>query len=188
MGRVEDDLCNAEGGTTAAEAIAAQPEVIGVIGTTCSGAAVPVSRILSQAGMVMISGSNSSPMLTSETKGTAGSAWQPGYYRVAHNDISQGLAAAQFAFGELGAAKAAAIHDKDPYTEGLANAFVDSICDLGGMATAVRCNKCDVDDIEPILLAAAAEGPEVIFLPIFQPEGDLIIQTYRVCPVSRTWS
>jgi branched-chain amino acid transport system substrate-binding protein len=150
LGTVEDDLCSSEGGTAGAQAIVAQPDVIGVIGTTCSGAGVPASQILSQAGMVLLSGSNTSPALTSDTEGTPGSAWQPGYYRTAHNDIFQGLASAQFAFNQLGVTKAAAIHDGDPYTEGLANAFANSFRDLGGEVTVFAVNKGDTDMV-PVL-------------------------------------
>ena len=176
LGTIEDDLCSAEGGTSGAEAIVAQPDVIGVIGTSCSGAATTASQILSKAGLVMISGSNTSPALTSDTRRTAGSAWQPGYYRTAHNDTFQGETAAQFALEILGLTKVAVIHDGDPYTEGLASAFAANFEELGGEITLFTAvNKGD-SDMVPVLTAAAATGPEVIYLPIFRPAGDFIIQ------------
>jgi len=176
LGTVEDDLCNAEGGTAGAQAIVAQEGVLGVIGTTCSGAGVPAAQILSEAGLVMISGSNTSPSLTSDLQGTANEAFQPGYARTAHNDLFQGATAAQYAFEVLGVTKAAAIHDGDPYTNGLAQAFADAFEELGGeivVFTAV--NKGDTDMV-PVLTEVAAGEPEVIFFPIFPPEGDFIVQ------------
>jgi branched-chain amino acid transport system substrate-binding protein len=176
LGTFEDDLCSAEGGTAGAQAIASQEDVIGVIGTTCSGAAVPASQILSEAGMVLISGSNTSPSLTSDLEGNAFEAWQPGYYRTAHNDLFQGRAVAEFAYNELGIRNAAAIHDGDPYTDGLATAFANAFEELGGTITLYTAvNKGDTD-MTPVLTDVAASGPELIYFPIFQPEGDFIIQ------------
>jgi branched-chain amino acid transport system substrate-binding protein len=171
----EDELCNAEGGTTGAQKIVSDPQIVGIIGTSCSGAGVPASQIMSEAGYAMISGSNTSPALTS-LGGERGSAWQPGYFRTAHNDEVQGRAAATFAIQELGITKAASIHDGDPYTQGLTGVFNDVFQELGGelvLATAV--NKGDTD-MKPVLTEIAAAGAELIFMPIFQPEADFIAQ------------
>ncbi|MCI0394225.1 MAG: ABC transporter substrate-binding protein, partial [Chloroflexi bacterium] len=106
----EDDLCSSEGGTTGANRIVADTQIAGIIGTSCSGAGVPAAEIMSGAGLVMISGSNTSPALTSVDGQSAGPAHQEGYFRTAHNDTVQGAAAAQFAYTELGLRQAASIH------------------------------------------------------------------------------
>ncbi|MCH2438288.1 MAG: ABC transporter substrate-binding protein, partial [Acidimicrobiales bacterium] len=102
-----DDLCSADGGQAAAQMIVADEDVVGIIGTSCSGAATAASPLISEAGMVMISGSNTSPALTSDLAGTAGPNYNPGYYRTAHNDLYQGAAAANFAIDVLGVTTAA---------------------------------------------------------------------------------
>jgi branched-chain amino acid transport system substrate-binding protein len=169
----EDDLCNSEGGTTGAQKIVSDPQVIGIVGTSCSGAGVPASRIMSEAGLVMISGSNTSPFLTS-LAGKKGNAWQPGYYRTAHNDEVQGRAAATFVHDVLGFTKAASIHDGDPYTQGLVMVFDQVFEELGGkIVEATAVNKGDTD-MRPVLTSIAAKGPQLIYFPIFQPEGDFI--------------
>lgn len=173
---VEDDGCDATVGTTAAQSLVANPQIVGILGTSCSGAAVPAAEIMSEAGLVMISGSNTSPSLTSDLLGTANPDYQEGYFRTAHNDLIQGRAAATFALEELGAETAATIHDGDPYTEGLATAFGNAFEELGGevsLATAV--NKGDTD-MRPVLTEVAATEPDVVFFPIFQPEADFIVQ------------
>ena len=176
LGAGLDDLCSADGGQAAAQIVVADEQVIGVIGTSCSGAATAASPLISEAGMVMISGSNTSPALTSDLAGTAGSAYHAGYYRTAHNDLYQGAAAANFALEVLGVTSAAAIHDGDPYTEGLAQAFADAFEAGGGTITVFTAvNKGDTDMV-PVLTEVAASGPEMLFFPIFQPEGDFIIQ------------
>jgi branched-chain amino acid transport system substrate-binding protein len=177
MGTGLDDTCGPEGGQAAAQTIVSDEQVVGVIGTSCSGAAQAVSPLISDAGMVMISGANTSPSLTSDLEGTAGENYYPGYYRTAHNDIFQGQAVAEFVYNELGLTTAAAIHDGDPYTQGLAGAFQDAFEALGGtITTFVGVNKGDTD-MTPVLSEVAGDGPpEAIYFPIFQPEADFIVQ------------
>ncbi len=176
VGTGMDDLCSADGGQAAAQILVADQDVVGVIGTSCSGAATAASPLISAAGMVMISGSNTSPALTSDLAGTAGKNYHAGYYRTAHNDLYQGAAAANFALDVLGVSTAAAIHDGDPYTEGLATAFADAFKAGGGTITGFTAvNKGD-SDMVPVLTEVAAGGPELLFFPIFQPEGDFIVQ------------
>ncbi|MGD8605258.1 MAG: ABC transporter substrate-binding protein, partial [Anaerolineales bacterium] len=62
--QAEDDGCNAEGGQAAGQKIVSDPTIIAVIGTSCSGAGVPMSTVISEAGYVMISPSNTAPSLT----------------------------------------------------------------------------------------------------------------------------
>ncbi len=174
MGTGLDDLCSADGGQAAAQTIVADESVVGVIGTSCSGAATAASPLISAAGMVMISPSNTSPSLTSDLVGNAGKDWHEGYYRTAHNDLFQGAAMAKFVHDELGMTTAAAIHDGDPYTQGLAQAFSDAFVALGGTMTGFTgINKEDTDMV-PVLTEVAAGSPEALFFPIFQPAGDFI--------------
>ena len=171
-----DDLCSPDGGQAAAQQIVADPQVVGVIGTSCSGAAVAASPLISNAGMVMISASNTSPALTSDLAGTPGTSYQKGYYRVAHNDLFQGRAVAEFIYNALGLNRAAAVHDGDPYTQGLAVAFADAYESLGGTVTVVAAvNKGDTD-MTPVLTEVAAGSPQALFFPIFPPEGGFIAQ------------
>jgi branched-chain amino acid transport system substrate-binding protein len=180
--QVEDELCKAEGGTTAGQKVVADPQIVAVIGTSCSGAAVPAMEILTGKGIVMISGSNTSPALTSDMEGKKGTANQKGYLRVAHNDIIQGQAAATYAYENLQAKKAVTIHDGDPYTEGLANAFGTSFKELGGeVALATAISKGDTD-MRPVLTEVAATKPDVVFFPIFQPEADFIVKQAKDFP------
>jgi len=173
----EDDGCNAEGGQTAATKIVANPQVVGVIGTTCSGAGVPAAGIISDAGYVMISPSNTSPALTDPNQ-----SFKPGYLRTAHNDLVQGEAVANFAYNELGVRKAAAIHDGDPYTEGLAKAFADAFTALGGEVVAFEAESKEATNVEPLLTSIAASGPEFLFYPVFMPLGGLLTNTAKTIP------
>jgi branched-chain amino acid transport system substrate-binding protein len=173
-----DSMCSGEGGTTAALKIAADPQIMGVVGPTCSGAAATAMKVVSEAGLVMISGSCSAPSLTS-VGGERGSDWQPGFFRTAQNDALVGRAAATFAFQILGVTKAATIDDGDPYTRGLANTFEQVFTELGGQVVlAATVNKGDTD-MRPVLAAVAASGAELLFFPVFRMEGDYIVLQAR---------
>ena len=174
MGAGLDDLCSADGGQAAAQTIVADEQVIGVIGTSCSGAATAAAPLISEAGMVMISPSNTSPALTSDQQGNAGDNYNVGYYRTAHNDLFQGAAMAEFVFTELGLTTAAAIHDGDPYTEGLASAFTAAFEELGGEVTGFTAVAKEDTDMVPVLTEIAAGSPQALFFPIFQPAGDFV--------------
>lgn len=168
--QAEDDGCNAEGGQTAGQKIVSDPAILGVIGTSCSGAGVPMSEVVSQAGYFMVSPSNTAPALTDPDQ-----AWNPGYLRTAHNDRVQGAAMADFAFNELGLSTAAAIHDGDPYTEGLANSFVTAFEAQGGSIVEFTAINVGDTDMRPVLSAVAAAGPpDFLFYPIFTAECALI--------------
>lgn len=172
----EDDMCNSEGGQTGATRIVADPDVVAVIGTSCSGAGVPASAVVSDANRVLVSGSNTSPVLTSDLAGTPGPEYHEGYFRTAHNDAIQGAAAATFVFDELGLTKVATINDGDPYTQGLTGAFEAAYEGLGGEIVVSTAVTPDQTDMRPVLTEIAAAGAELIFFPIFQPAGDFVAE------------
>jgi branched-chain amino acid transport system substrate-binding protein len=162
----EDAMCSAEGGQTALTKLAADPSLIGVIGTNCSSAGEPASRIASDAGMVLISPSNTAPSLTN-----AGMAWNPGYLRTCHNDKVQGAAMATYVYNELGFRTAATIHDGSPYADQLQQVFAQTFQDLGGTITHQGAVNVGDTDMGPILTTIAADSPEFLYYPIFIPEG-----------------
>ena len=133
--------------------------VVGVIGTACSVAAAAASPILSEAGLVMVAPSTTSPSLTSDLRGNAGSNYHPGYHRVASNDLYQAEAVADFVYNELGLRSMAAIHDGDPYSSGLTAAFTTAFEQLGGSVAVAMVNKGDTDML-PVLTEVAAGSPE----------------------------
>jgi branched-chain amino acid transport system substrate-binding protein len=170
----QDDGCSAEGGTTAARALVADPQIVGIIGTSCSSAGVPAAEISSDAGYVMISPSNTAPSLTAE--GTH----QPFYARTAHNDEIQGAAMAEFACTVLNAQSAATVHDGSPYAEQLQQVFADEFqSQCGGTITAQEAVAPTDTDMRPVLTTIAAGSPDLIYYPIFTAGGALMTQQAR---------
>ncbi len=176
--QIEDEQCTAAGGSYAALKAITDPQVVALIGTTCSEAAKTASKIMSEAGLVMVSGYNSAPFLTS-IGGRRGPDWQPGYFRTAANEETAGGVTAAFAFLELGVRKAATINDGDIHTQGLTDGFRQTFEKLGGeIVLYATINKGDAD-MQPILTAVRDSEAELLFFPLFQPEGDLIVLQAR---------
>ena len=171
----EDTLCSAEGGQAAGTKISADATIIGVVGTNCSGEARAAMPLISQAGMVMISPSNTNPDLTDPNHPDH----HDGYFRTAHNDLFQGRVAAEFAYNELGVRKAATIHDGSPYAESLQRVFAEVFIELGGEVTAQEAINVGDTDMKPVLTSIATGAPEIIYFPIFEPEGNLIAAQSR---------
>jgi branched-chain amino acid transport system substrate-binding protein len=165
----EDSLCSQEGGQTAGARIASDPTVVAIVGTTCSSEARGAMPLISEAGMVMISPSNTNPDLTNPEHPDH---WV-GYLRTAHNDLFQGRLAAEFAFNELGVTTAATLHDGSPYAESLQQVFADVFTELGGTVTAQEAINVGDTDMGGVLTSIASGGPALIYFPIFEPEGPL---------------
>ena len=174
MGAGLDTLCTAEGGRAAAETVVGDRRVVGVIGTSCSVGAVEAAPIVSEAGLVMISASNTAPSLTSDLRGNAGEHSHAGYYRTASNDLHQGQAVAEFAYHGLGLRRMATVDDGDPYTKGFAGAFAAAFEGLGGAVVAAAQIGKGESDMVPVLGRIAAERPEGLFFPVFPDEAAAI--------------
>ena len=173
----EDSLCSAEGGQTAATRVASDPTILAAIGTNCSSAGEAASAVLSDAGFLMMSPTNTSPSLTDPAQ-----TYFPGYFRTAHNDKFQGAVAAQFAYDELGARSAATIHDGSPYADGLQAVFAEEFTKRGGTITFQGAVNVGDTDMNPILTSVSADSPDVLYFPIFEPEGNFIAAQSRDVP------
>ena len=171
LGDAMDSMCSPEGGRAGAREIVADPQIVGVIGTSCSAAAVAASPVISQAGYVMVAPSTTSPLLTSDLAGNPNPDHHPGYFRVANNDLYQARAVSNFAYNQLGLSRIVTLHDGDPYTTALVKAFGDAFRALGGevpVATGIRKGQTDMTSV---LAEFAAAGPDGLFFPLFRPEG-----------------
>jgi len=176
LGTRYDDLCSPDGAQAAAQTIVADEDVVGVIGPSCSTAAVAAAPLVTAAGMVLFAPSNTSPTLTSDLAGNPGLNHSAGYYRTSNNGLFVGEAMARFAREGLGLASAAAIHDGDPYSRSIAQAFADSFERLGGTVIGFSAINKEDTDMVPVLTEVATGNPEALFFPVFQPAGDFLTE------------
>jgi branched-chain amino acid transport system substrate-binding protein len=171
----QDALCTPEGGATAAQALAADTTLVGLIGSICSDETVGGIQTITDAGLTTISPSNTRPALTAEDRDET----YAGYARTAHSDAIQGAVAAQFALEELGVTSAATIHDGSAYAEALQQVFADSFTEGGGTITTQEAVDVGQTDMSTVLSTVAADGPELLYFPIFTAEGGFIAAQVR---------
>jgi branched-chain amino acid transport system substrate-binding protein len=179
----EDAGCSPETGATAAQALAANSQLVGLIGTACSGETAGGIAAVTNAGLTTISPSATRADLTAEDR----PADYAGFLRTAHNDLDMGAYAAQYIFNDLGLTKAATIHDGSPYAQGLVEVFETDFPALGGEIVASEAIQVGQTDMRPVLTSIAAAAPEVIFFPIYTGEaGYLVAQSAEVAGLENT--
>lgn len=130
-------------------------KVAGVIGHLTSGAAIPASRIYSDAGIPMISGSVTSPKFT-----------QQGYkntFRIIANDAQQGHALALFAVRQLKTKTVAVIDDRTTYGQGLADDFSKAMEGIGAKVVKREFTTNSATDFMAILTSIKGVQPDLVF-------------------------
>ena len=179
LGPVIDSMCRPEEGRAGAERIAAEPQVLGVVGTSCSSSSVAASPVLSATGIVMVSPAATSPVLTSDLRGNPGSDHHPGFFRVANNDLYQVQAVAAFAYDELGLRRMVTMHDGDVYTTTAARVFESTFTERGGEVAFIGAVEKGQTDMTDLLAEFAAAEPDGIFMPLFRAEAAHFVPQLR---------
>jgi branched-chain amino acid transport system substrate-binding protein len=167
--------CSYDGGLAAGQTLAADASIVAVIGTSCSSAARVAVPLLSAAGFVIVSPSNTAPSLTEPGNPDN----HPGYLRTAPNDKIQGAMAAEFAYRQLGVTKAATIRDGSLYADYLRQAFANEFTSLGGTITAQEVITPQQTDMSAVLSSIATGSPGLLYFPVFMPAGGYIINQAR---------
>ena len=186
LGTQINSMCSPEGGRAGAGQIMADSRVVGVIGTSCSGAGAAASARLSEAGLVMISPSNTSPSLTSDLAGNANPNYYPGYFRISNNDLYTGRAVADFAYTELGLRRMGTVDandedgNPDAYIVGLVNAFSVAFEGLGGEVVVTARIDDQQMDMSDVLLTLVTARPEGVFFPLYDDDGKTFVEQARM--------
>ncbi len=84
-----------------------------------------------------------------------------------------------FAFQELGLTRAATIHDRNLYLEQAANEFGQAFTELGGEVVLATVVDVGDTDMRPVLTAVANSEAEFLYLALFSPEGDFVVQQVK---------
>ncbi|MGC0153046.1 branched-chain amino acid ABC transporter substrate-binding protein [Chromobacterium vaccinii] len=150
----EDDQADPKVATQVAQRMV-DAKVAGIVGHLTSGAAIPASRIYSDADIPMISGSVTSPSFT-----------QQGYhntYRLIANDVQQGQALAKYAVEKLGAKRVAVIDDRTTYGQGLADDFAKSAEQAGAKVVKREFTTNTATDFMAVLTSVKGEKPDLLF-------------------------
>ena len=160
---VEDDLCNAEGGQTAATKLASNPQIVVVLGGACSSAATPAAPILWQQGITNICNACSAPALTAPDRKPS----YDGFARTIASDIDQGASDAKYIYTVLKAHTLATVHDGSPYAQQLVAVTEKNFTQLGGKVVSQEAVAPTDVDMHPVLTKIAAAKPDVLYMPVF---------------------
>jgi branched-chain amino acid transport system substrate-binding protein len=168
---VEDDLCSAEGGQTAATKLASNPQTVAVLGGACSSAATPAAPILWQAGITNICTGCSAPSLTAPNRGPA----YDGFARTIASDIDQGAADARYLYEVVKARTIVTVHDGSPYAQQLTAVAAVNFTKLGGKVLSQEAIAPTDIDMHPVLTRVASEKPDALYLPISLANGASLV-------------
>lgn len=168
---VEDGKCDPQEASNAANKVIFEDHVHYIIGEVCSGSSIPVSEIAEANGVVQISGTATSPMLTVNEDGST----KQYVFRGCFIDPFQGRVMATLARDDLSAKTAAVLYDVgNDYTVGLAEYFKAAFEEQGGTVSVYETYTKDDTDFSAILGKVAAAGVDVIFLPDYYAKNNLI--------------
>ncbi|HLC42682.1 MAG TPA: branched-chain amino acid ABC transporter substrate-binding protein [Methylomirabilota bacterium] len=162
-----DDQAKPDVGVANAKSALADESILAVIGHFNSGVAIPSSEVYKEANLVMVSPSNTNPLITDRNLQNVN--------RVCGRDDVQGAVGAEFAKG-LKVKNAYVIHDKTTYGQGVAEFFRDTakklgITILGFEGTEEKAN------FDSILTPIKARNPDLIYFGgIFNQAGTFFKQ------------
>ena len=161
--RALDDSSDPATGRRAAEQLARDETVVGVVGTYNSGVAREVAPVLDEAGIVMLSPGNTDPALTKgDDPGRPERQWDH-YFRMVAADDVQGPFLARQAAGSLGFERAAVISETKPVSKGLADAFASVFADEGGDVVLREVVADGTESFADVVAAIAPLRPDVVF-------------------------
>ncbi|NEC93252.1 ABC transporter substrate-binding protein, partial [Streptomyces sp. SID12501] len=129
-----DDVADPARGEANAARFVSDEKVLGVVGPFNSGVAQTLVPTLTQAGMAVVSPSNTNPVLTLGPDWAAGTTSRPysTYFRTVTTDVDQGPMAAQYLHGKAKKTKLYVVDDMSAHGTTLTKGFTTEFTKLGG--------------------------------------------------------
>src|SRR6266550_6523613 len=166
----QDDACDAQQGTQAAEKLLTLG-IVAIVGGYCSGASIPESDILHRSGdLPFITAASSNPKFTEQ-----------GYdnvFRMVSRDDAEGPADVSFIKQFLKASKIAIMHDNTTYAKGLADAAKQAAQAAGMTVTYFDAITPGQKDYTAALVKVSTGHPDVLFYTGYYPEFGLLAKEY----------
>src|SRR3989338_4967926 len=167
----EDSKCNPKDGNAAAQKLINIDKVKVIIGGVCSGETLGAAPIAEENKVILISPSATSPDITK-----AGDF----IFRLSPSDAFAGIVAANYAFNDLKAKKAAVISESTDYAQGLRSVFKENFAKLGGEIVADETYNPEDTDMRTQVTKAKAANPDAIYiLPQTIQKGVLLVKQIK---------
>ncbi|KOF52411.1 MULTISPECIES: branched-chain amino acid ABC transporter substrate-binding protein [unclassified Achromobacter] len=176
---VIDDGCEPKQGPVAANRVV-NSKIGFVVGHVCSGATIAAADIYDNEGVVMVTPSATSPALTDGKN-------YEFIFRTIGRDDQQGPAAAKFVLEKIKPKKAAVLHDKQSYGQGIATAVKNDL-EKGGVKVAVfeGINAGD-SDYSAVITKLKSEGVDFVYYGGYHPEMGLLLRQAAEQGVKAKW-
>ena len=165
-----DDQCEGAPSVALAEKWSNDPTMVGVLGYMCSSGTIAASDVHNKYKQIEISASATGQDVTARGN--------PIIFRLCWNDKVQGKVAADFVLKNKWM-KAALIHDKSTYGQGLVDVFKETFTKGGGKVLAYEALTRGDKDYSPILTKIKPLNPEVVNFGGMVTEGTLLIRQMR---------
>ena len=149
-----DDQADPATGTAAARKIAADRQILAVVGTLNSGVAIPASAALVSSKVAMVSPANTANGVTDRGLSNMN--------RIVARDDAQGPAGANFISGNLKAKKVYVLNDKTAYGEGLAKE-VEKALKAKGVTVSANEGTEEKSDFSSIVAKIKLVNPDAIY-------------------------
>ena len=171
-----DSACDPDSGQQAIQALNGDETLLGIIGPGCSDVAQTVLPTVRRNNWLLISPAATAPTLTETQSDTV-------FFRTVPNHLHQATVAAHFAYDVLGVRRTAVFQDETAFNSLLAQQFSDTFSQLGGTVSSRGSLAIGQIDLDTLLAETAVTPPELIYLALFEPEANLLIN--RLSETSR---
>ncbi len=173
-----DDEAKADVGKNAATKLAADDQVVAVVGDLNSSVSQQTQPIFAAAKITQISPANTNPSLTIGADAANPKRAYPTYFRTCTTDAVQGPFAAQYLLAQ-GIKSVATIHDKKAYGQGLVDAFTTEFKKGGGTITAAETINPDESNYTAVVSKVAPSAPKAVYYGGEYPQGGPLSQQMK---------
>jgi branched-chain amino acid transport system substrate-binding protein len=167
---IADDGCNAELAPLAAEKLVSEAVAV-AFGATCSGAAIPASKVYGGAGTLMIEAGATNPRLTEEGGDRI--------FRIVGRDDLQGTIGGDYLADRWGNSNVAIVHDTSAFGKGLAEEVKKRLNQRGVREAVFTTYQPGAMDYSDLLEQLRAASIEVLYVGGYSPEAGLIVRQAR---------
>ncbi|MFF7397950.1 branched-chain amino acid ABC transporter substrate-binding protein [Achromobacter sp. NPDC008082] len=176
---VIDDGCEPKQGPVAANRVV-NSKIGFVVGHVCSGATIAAADIYNNEGVVMVTPSATAPAVTDGKN-------YEFIFRTIGRDDQQGPAAAKFVLEKIKPKKAAVLHDKQSYGQGIATAVKNDL-EKGGVPVAIfeGINAGD-SDYSAVITKLKSQGVDFVYYGGYHPEMGLLLRQAAEQGVKAKW-
>lgn len=165
-----DDQADPKQGPVVAQRHADDKSIVAVIGHFNSGTTIPAAPVYNQARLAHVTEATN-PKLTTLGFDTV--------FRPIANDNMQGGRPAEYAINTLKLKKAAIVHDKQAFGQGVSEVFEKKFKELGGTVTSVNGITATDTDFSAVVTKIKNENPDVIQYGGTHVAGGLLLKQLR---------